>query len=108
VFTIQDVTAAPLPGQPTLALLGLIAPNPSRGTTAVAYSLSSDAHVLLTIHDVLGRRVATLLDGRKVSGTWTARWGGHDVGGAIAPSGMYWVRFAVDGRVQTGRFTLLR
>jgi hypothetical protein len=70
--------------------------------------LSRAADVRLTVHDVRGRRVQTLIDGRVEAGTRVARWDGVEVSGSAARSGIYWVRFEVDGRVQTGRFTLLR
>jgi hypothetical protein len=107
VFAIQDITGAPVQ-RPALSLLGAVSPNPARGAAVVSYSISRPAYVRLTVHDVRGRMVSTLVDGRLDAGPRVASWDGRNAGGAAEPSGVYLVRFEVDGEVQTSRFTLLR
>lgn len=43
-------------------------PNPFNGSTIISYSISTDTHVNITIYDVLGRTVKTVVDERKQKG----------------------------------------
>ncbi|MEZ4649611.1 MAG: FlgD immunoglobulin-like domain containing protein [Candidatus Eisenbacteria bacterium] len=72
--------------------LGAPSPNPFRAATRIAWSLSSQGEVLLTVHDVTGRRVRTLVDGSAEAGAWTTEWNGEDESGRSVPAGVYWVR----------------
>ncbi len=49
-------------------------PNPFNPTTAISYRLSTISHVTLKIYDVLGREVATLVDGKETAGPHTVTW----------------------------------
>lgn len=62
-------------------------PNPFTGETTVPYQLAEDAHVRLTVHDLLGREVAILEDAERRAGSHEARF---DASGM--PPGMYFVR----------------
>jgi hypothetical protein len=69
-------------------------PNPARRSTTVEYSLPQSEHVTLEIYDLLGRVVATPVDGTRRAGRHTARM---DVG--QLSSGIYIVR------LQAGSFS---
>jgi hypothetical protein len=94
---------------PALAL-GTVSPNPTGGATAVSFTLggTTEADVDIAVHDIAGRRVATLVRGRLVPGEHVARWDGRDDTGAPARGGLYFVtaRLGTE-RVET-RVTLLR
>ena len=51
----------PLPAPPAFALVQSI-PNPVRSSAIIRYSLPEEATVTLSVYDLQGRRVATLLD----------------------------------------------
>jgi hypothetical protein len=78
-------------------------PNPFGRSTSFVVSLPRDAAVELSVHDLAGRRVATLAQGRLAAGRRTFTWDG-----AQAHDGVYFVRLAVDGRVLSTRVALLR
>ena len=59
-------------------------PNPFNPTTTIQYDLASKAQVNITIFDVLGRKVATLVDGNQNPGYYKVKWDAK----ALA-SGMY-------------------
>jgi len=85
---------------PALGVHGLRAsPNPFRRETTVELSNAGrdglPAHV--TVHDVSGRRVATLWDGPARSGVTRVTWDGRSFGGAAMPAGVYVVRADLGG-----------
>jgi hypothetical protein len=77
-------------------------PNPFVGRTALHFTLAEAAAVRLTVHDVLGRTIAVLLEGVQEAGTHAAAF---DAAGRA--SGVYVWRLVAGGSVQTGRLTLL-
>lgn len=80
-----------------------VGPNPTDGRTTFTFSLNGEADVLLAVYDVLGREVAVLASGRLSAGSHTATL---DAG--PLPGGLYTFRYVVDGRVETGRVTVVR
>lgn len=79
-------------------------PNPFTRMTTISYGLSASGNVQLTVHDLLGRKVRTLVDERRDAGTHTVRFDAHDL-----PRGLYFYRLqAGDAPAQTRRMILLR
>ncbi|MBD3348596.1 MAG: hypothetical protein GF400_05305 [Candidatus Eisenbacteria bacterium] len=71
------------------AVLSLSRPrhNPAAGPVRLALELTEPGEVTVTVHDVAGRLVATLLDGERVSGVRDIVWPAEG-----AASGVYFVR----------------
>ncbi len=95
-------------GQPiTEFALTRIAPNPSRGgITAVEFTVPRSANVKITVHDVLGRTVATLSDGDRAPGRYQVMWSG-EIHGRRAAAGQYFVRMQAPGVHATRRVTVV-
>lgn len=72
-------------------------PNPFNGSTHIVYKLPHRANISLTIMNLLGQEVATLVDGREEAGTHTAVWNGNNSAGVPVASGVYFCRFAGEG-----------
>ena len=86
-------------------------PNPTPGAATVQLTLPEGARVRVSVHDLAGRRVATLQDGRLDAGAHAWRWDGADAAGRRLPGGIYFVRLeGEDGMVpeRTARLVLLR
>jgi flagellar hook assembly protein FlgD len=49
-------------------------PNPFNPTTVITYQLLTHGYATLKVYDVLGREVATLVNGEKSSGVHTVSW----------------------------------
>ncbi len=81
------------------------APNPVRDAADVRFDVPEQAHVRLTVFDVMGREVARLVDDVRAPGTYTARF---ESGGL--PSGVYLVRMVAEGGSfqQVQRVTVVR
>lgn len=97
------VAAAPDAAPPERAVLEAPYPNPSRRSVLVRYALPRAADVRLSVFDLLGRRVALLVDGSQPSGRHTVRFDG----GGLA-SGVYLLRFEAGSVVETRPLRLLR
>ncbi|MGB7063090.1 MAG: S8 family serine peptidase [Candidatus Zixiibacteriota bacterium] len=67
-------------------------PNPFNPRTSIRYALPQDAQVRLTIYNVLGQKVATLLDEPQSAGFKTIWWDGKDADGYEVSSGVYFYR----------------
>ncbi len=95
-FDLSTTTRADGPAVAGVATLLPPRPSPTAGATTIAVSLAAPSAVRLDVLDVLGRTVATLVDGPLPAGEHTARLDG----GALAP-GVYAVRLTADGRTTT-------
>ena len=78
-------------------------PNPFNPSTTIRFTIGVASKTRLSVHDVLGREVAVLVDGSLAPGEHT---GTFDAGGL--PSGVYLYRLQAEDAVQTGVMTLLR
>jgi hypothetical protein len=67
-------------------------PNPFNPRTSIRYALPQDAHVRLTVYNVLGQKVATLVDEPQSAGYKTVWWDGKDAEGDEVSSGVYFYR----------------
>lgn len=84
-------------------------PNPFNPRTAIAFELAEPARVRLTVHDLGGRLVRTLADGRLLSaGPHAADWGGVDGAGRPVAAGVYICRLEAGGVVDRTRMVLVR
>ena len=88
-------------------VLGPNYPNPFNPSTLIPYELASSGYVRLAVFNLLGQRVATLVDGVQSAGAHRARWDGTDAIGQAAAAGVYVYRLLVDGAQQTGRMVLV-
>ena len=97
-------------GRPALShsfVLGPNYPNPFNPSTLIPYELAAAGYVRLEVFNLLGQRVATLVDGAQPAGAHRARWDGTDAAGQAAAAGVYVYRLLVDGAQQTGRMVLV-
>lgn len=91
-----------------LAVLGLPTPNPAASTTRLAFRLPAARDVRVTVHDVRGRRVRTILEGPLGDGEHAAVWDGRTDAGADAPAGVYFLTLRTPESVQGRRVVLAR
>jgi hypothetical protein len=83
-------------------------PNPSSGPVRIAFSLAHPTAVDLRIFSVDGREVANLARGVWSAGSHEVAWSGRNSRGAIAASGVYFVRFGTESGVETRRMVRFR
>ena len=101
--TLPSVTLEATPGGSSAVALSKARPNPFTTSTSFTVNLPRAASVDLAVHDLAGRRIATIARGVFGSGERTFTWDG-----AGARSGLYFVRLVVEGRVLSTRVAMLR
>jgi hypothetical protein len=74
-----------------------VQPNPLQGSTTIDLDLPADGYVDVGIYDIQGRNIATLIDGHKQAGSYTAVWNGDDAHGVTVASGVYFCRVKAGG-----------
>ena len=77
-----------------------VTPNPFTGSAQIKYMVFDDAHITLTVYDVAGRNIKTLIDGVLQNGIHTVDWDGTDDTGTNLSAGVYFLELRYDG-VQT-------
>ncbi|MCB0305592.1 MAG: endonuclease/exonuclease/phosphatase family protein [Calditrichaeota bacterium] len=88
--------------------LGQNYPNPFNPRTVIRYQLSVVSDVSLTVYDLLGRRMQTLVTGRQAAGIHTVQWDGRDARGRAAASGIYSYELRISAPGAASRETVLR
>lgn len=82
-------------------------PNPFNPSTNIRIGVPSGQHVLLEVYNVVGQRVATLIDEVKDPGWYSVTWDGSDDSGAPVASGIYPYRLVIGDRSETKTMILL-
>ncbi len=96
-------TTVQMDGVPIQPSLAQNYPNPFNPLTTIAFTLPVRSHSRLTIYDVLGRRVAMLVDQDLDAGTHSAVWDATN-----AASGVYLYTLKTNGYQETKRLVLLK
>lgn len=108
-YVMFPVTSVP-PGaeSPRRIALHPSVPNPFSPSTMIRFDLDKADAVELTIYDVTGRRVRTLVNEARGAGRHEVVWRGEDDNGRRVASGVYLYRLRSGSYVETRRMTLLK
>jgi hypothetical protein len=85
-----------------------VQPNPTRGDARIAFTLGNGGPATLSVYDVAGRLVRTLLDEERPSGPTSLTWDGRDHRGQEAAAGVYFMRLESRGEAQTQKLLMVR
>jgi len=106
VTDVDDQNGAPVPAS---YALGQNYPNPFNPATTITFSVPTQSRVSIEVFDVLGQKVATLVDDIRTAGTHQTVWK------AQVPSGVYFYRMEAAGTdapshrfSQVGKMMLVR
>ena len=78
-------------------------PNPVLETAVFRFSLPAESVATLVLLDVTGRKIRTLLEGRRAGGPHELRWSRGSL-----PSGVYFLRLQAAGATETRKLVLVR
>jgi uncharacterized protein (DUF362 family) len=101
--SIEDGDGAGSAKIPTGFILHHNYPNPFNPKTTISYTLPEDAMVNISVYNVLGRKVDTLVNERKQAGLHQCVWTPND-----AASGVYFYRLRAGDFVETRKMVLLK
>ena len=112
VLTYQSLSAPSAQSLPAKTALLSNYPNPFNPETWIPYQLGKSAEVTITIYDVRGRVVRTLILGHQAAGVYRSRskaahWDGKNEFGEAVASGVYFYRFTA-GDFSATRKMLIR
>ncbi|MFQ3599176.1 MAG: T9SS type A sorting domain-containing protein [Chloroherpetonaceae bacterium] len=102
---ISTLNTPRTPEKPTGFRLMQNYPNPFNPTTMIGYELSAASEVTLELFDVLGRKVATLVNGRQNAGAYSYTMNASQYGLA---TGTYFYRLQVGGVSETKKMLLVK
>ncbi len=78
-------------------------PNPFNPATTISYQIPERAYVRLAVYDVMGREVASLVDGEVAAGEYSLQWDA-----AAMPTGVYYYRMQAGGFSESKKLLLMR
>ncbi len=83
-------------------------PNPFNPETVIHYYLPLQSHVDISVYNITGQKVVTLVDNQMDTGSHSAVWNGEDDNGESLASGVYLYRMETDGFVKTRKLVLMK
>ncbi|MDP6397335.1 MAG: FG-GAP-like repeat-containing protein, partial [Candidatus Marinimicrobia bacterium] len=84
-------------------------PNPFNPSTRIRYDLPEQSFVTITIHDLLGRNVRTLVKELQDAGHQSVVWDGKNEDGFSLSTGIYFFQVHIpDGNLRTKKMMLLK
>jgi len=103
VFVLDETGTEGEPTLPPATYLHSPAPNPFASSTTVTYELAESGNIRLSVFDLHGRLIETLVDGSMIAGVYSAVLDGTDMA-----SGIYFIRLAGGSQIITTRAVLLK
>ena len=83
-------------------------PNPFNPMTTIKFSVAREQQVTLSVFNMNGQRVTTLVDGVFAAGEHPVQWNGTDTAGRGVASGNYIVHMQSEDGVSTSKLMLVR
>ena len=83
-------------------------PNPFNPSTTIHYALPSNGLITVSVFNMLGQKVSTLLNGYREAGRFAVAWHSINDSGESVPSGIYFVIMEHSGRILTQKIALIK
>ena len=83
-------------------------PNPFNPTTNIEYQIPKPAQVRITISDMLGRHIKTLVNSNKSTGNYTTMWNATDENNRPVAAGLYFAKMEAGDFSKVVKLALVR
>jgi hypothetical protein len=108
VTSVEERLPIVLPTIPKDSRLSQNYPNPFNPETNISYQIMTNEFVSLTVYDVLGRKIKTLVSEAQAPGYYTVFWKGQDENGQRMPSGFYLYTLKTSSFVETKKMLMAK
>jgi len=105
VTDVENTRPAEVPKQFTLRQNY---PNPFNAGTLISYVLQRSTRVLLTVYNLAGQQVRTLVNESQIPGDHSVVWLGDDEKGMPVSSGLYLYRLELENNIEIKKMLFLR
>ena len=79
-------------------------PNPFNPSTTIAFDIAAAGHLTLSVFNIMGQQVATLVDQNMGTGHYTAQWNTDET----VTGGIYFYKISTNDNVQIRKMTLIK
>jgi hypothetical protein len=93
---------------PSTLLLTKNYPNPFNGSTRIQYTLTKSSPVTISIFNIFGQKIRTLVAETKAAGSYHITWNGTDQNGIRSPSGVYMLQIQTSDCISENKLILLQ
>ncbi len=83
-------------------------PNPFNPSTKIRFSIPAEVRVELSVYNILGQRIRTLVNKNKTAGTYEVTWDGRNEQQRMVASGVYFYTLKAGDQFSTRKMVLLR
>jgi flagellar hook assembly protein FlgD len=83
-------------------------PNPFNPVTTFRYNLPEDELVNITIYDIIGRQIKTLINSSQTAGYKSIQWNATNSTGQSVSAGVYLFKIQAGNFIQTKKMVLLK
>ncbi len=83
-------------------------PNPFNPSTTIFYDVSRESNIKVSVFDLLGREIITLVNQIEPAGSRSINWDGRDYTGNLVNAGVYIYQIEAEGFIQTKKMVLLK
>ncbi|MFN0157421.1 MAG: carboxypeptidase regulatory-like domain-containing protein [Bacteroidota bacterium] len=115
-FTLEDVNLTMLQsavlsvggetGTPERFELAQNYPNPFNPSTTISFNLPANSNVTLSVYNLIGQEITTLMNDKMNAGSYDVVWNGKDHSGRSVASGIYFYRLKATS--ESGNFNEMR
>ncbi|UCE24169.1 MAG: T9SS type A sorting domain-containing protein [Candidatus Zixiibacteriota bacterium] len=95
-------------GLPTAFSLKQNYPNPFNPSTDVQFDVPRHCHVNISVYNVLGQNVKTLVNEELAAGSYVTQWDGRSDRGMAVSSGVYFYKMQAGSHVETKKMIMLK
>ena len=83
-------------------------PNPFNPSTSIDIETATSGKLLVSIYDISGRLINTLLNKNTNAGYYSVRWNGQSLNGEVMPTGIYFVQVESGGDLGIRKIMLIK